>query len=191
MPTQIHHRKKRILEMRVSAMTNDLLIRPGTLDDIPRAEELYRLARAGLKASGIDQWQGVYPDGSDFAADVRAGIAIAAEKDGAVIAVAACCIGHDPTYDKIYDGQWLTHNRTYGIIHRIAVDPMVRANGTASQIIAHLKTLCLQEGIGSMRCDTHRDNRIMQHTLEKNGYQKCGIILVEDGTQRLAYEKCL
>lgn len=41
----------------------------------------------------------------------------------------------------------------------------------------------------SLRADTHADNKIMQHLLEKNGFARCGIIHVEDGTPRVAYQK--
>ena len=40
-----------------------------------------------------------------------------------------------------------------------------------------------------VRADTHADNKIMQHLLEENGFTKCGIIHVEDGTPRIAYQK--
>ena len=46
-------------------------------------------------------------------------------------------------------------------------------------------------GVTSMRCDTHPGNIIMQHTLEKNGYIRCGIIHLTDGADRFAYEKVL
>ena len=29
----------------------------------------------------------------------------------------------------------------------------------------------------------------MQHILEKHGFQRCGIIYVKDGTERIAYQK--
>ena len=41
----------------------------------------------------------------------------------------------------------------------------------------------------SLRADTHADNKIMQHLLEKNGFARRGIIHVEDGTPRVAYQK--
>ena len=37
--------------------------------------------------------------------------------------------------------------------------------------------------------DTHKDNLIMQKFLSKNGFDRCGIIYVEDGTERIAYQK--
>lgn len=172
-------------------MNHKINIRAGSVADSARANQLYTLAKDSLKAAGIDQWQGIYPNGDDFIQDVHDNRAIVMEQDGSTVGIAAVYIGHEPTYDKISDGQWLTNHQTYGIIHRIAVDPCARNAGIASAVMAYLQGLCLQAGICSMRCDTHRDNKAMQHTLEKNGYQKCGIIIVEDGTERLAYEKLL
>ena len=39
------------------------------------------------------------------------------------------------------------------------------------------------------RADTHADNKIMQHLLEKNGFTRCGVIHVADGSPRFAYQK--
>ena len=37
--------------------------------------------------------------------------------------------------------------------------------------------------------DTHRDNTIMQHLITKHGFTYCGIILLANGDERLAYQK--
>ena len=70
----------------------------------------------------------------------------------------------------------------YGTIHRLASAGGRR--GVASEVIAW----CL-EHCESLRADTHADNKIMQHLLEKNGFARRGIIHVEDGTPRVAYQK--
>ena len=41
----------------------------------------------------------------------------------------------------------------------------------------------------SLRADTHVDNKVMQHLLESEGFTRCGIIHVEDGTPRIAYQR--
>ncbi len=43
--------------------------------------------------------------------------------------------------------------------------------------------------MSNFRIDTHNDNKIMQHVIEKNGFIRCGIIYVKDGSPRIAYEK--
>lgn len=30
----------------------------------------------------------------------------------------------------------------------------------------------------------------MQHLFEKNGFERCGVIYVENGTPRFAYQRC-
>lgn len=41
----------------------------------------------------------------------------------------------------------------------------------------------------NLKIDTHEDNKIMQHLLEKYGFLKCGTIWLEDGSPRIAYQK--
>ena len=94
----------------------------------------------------------------------------------------AFILGPDPTYAKIEDGQWLNDTLPYGTIHRLA--SAGKRPGVASDII----NWCL-EHCESLRADTHADNKIMQHILEKNGFTKCGIIHVADGTPRIAYQR--
>ena len=62
--------------------------------------------------------------------------------------------------------------------------PPAGFGGQATDVI----NWCL-EHCESLRADTHADNKIMQHLLEENGFTKCGIIHVEDGTPRIAYQK--
>ncbi len=69
-----------------------------------------------------------------------------------------------------------------GTLHRVAGD------GKAHGIFDAIAKFCEQK-ISHLRIDTHEDNKVMQHLIEKNGFQRCGIIYVEDGSPRIAYEK--
>ena len=54
----------------------------------------------------------------------------------------------------------------------------------------HLDVYKRQElGYSSIKIDTHKENFVMRGLLEKNGFEYCGIILLEDGAERVAYEK--
>ena len=165
------------------------MIRTSELKDTQRVVEIYDMAKAGMKAMGIDQWQDGYPNAESFEADIAEGISIVLENEGEVVGTAAAYIGHEHTYDEIFEGKWLTDNKIYGIIHRIAIDPTKRGAGLASSVMDYVYEMCKKEGITSMRCDTHKDNKIMQHTLEKNGYKYCGVIYLDNGDSRVAYEK--
>ena len=45
------------------------------------------------------------------------------------------------------------------------------------------------ERCGNLRIDTHEKNIPMQRCLAKNGFARCGIIYLEDGDPRIAYQK--
>ena len=49
----------------------------------------------------------------------------------------------------------------------------------------------LESKIFDLRMDTYEDNQPMQHFLEKKGFEKCGIVYADDGTERLAYHKII
>ena len=100
--------------------------------------------------------------------------------DKTVIAYFALLPSPEPTYAHI-DGAWLTDG-PYGVIHRMASYPEV--HGIFSAVIDFAAVR-----YPHIRIDTHRDNRIMQHLIAKHGFTYCGIIWLEDGTERLAYER--
>ncbi len=58
----------------------------------------------------------------------------------------------------------------------------------AHGVMRDLLDYCLKL-TSNIRIDTHRDNHIMQHCLSKAGFTYCGIILLLDGDERLAYQK--
>lgn len=66
-----------------------------------------------------------------------------------------------------------------------------KGQGLAAVMFKYMEELCLQKGVFSIKADTHNDNLAMQKVLKKNGFQYCGIIYLEDGSKRMAYEKIL
>ena len=85
----------------------------------------------------------------------------------------------DPTYAVIEDGSWMSDG-IYGTIHRIASDG---SGGIVRAAVEFGKTKC-----SHLRIDTHKDNLVMQHVVEKLGFSRRGIIYVSDGSPRIAYE---
>lgn len=167
------------------------ILRPAVPGDIPAITALYDAARRGMREQGIDQWQDGYPNEETARADIARGISYVAEEAGALIATAAVYVGHEPTYDVIYDGAWGSEDREYGVIHRIAVSPDARRRGAASAIMDLCARLTESAGLSVLRCDTHRDNAAMRRTLEKNGYVARGVIRLTSGALRVAYERRL
>ena len=173
-------------------------LRHTTSRDTDRIMEIVEGARAFLKSQGLDQWQKGYPDRAIFASDAQTGLGYVLEEDGQIQAVCAVTFTEDPSYAAIYDGRWLTGDTdgdgdtpAYAAIHRMAVDPALRGQGTAGKLFACVSSLAKKEGMESIRIDTHRMNIPMQRLTAKYGFVRCGIIHLADGAERLAYEKTI
>lgn len=163
-------------------------IRKTTLADLPDIARLYDEARAALRAAGVDQWQDGYPDESTARTDMENGTGFVLEDGGEVIATACLSFGHEPTYDVIEQGAWQAQGEPYGFLHRIAVSPKAKGKGAAGLFFDELKRQAGERGVRVLRGDTHRDNKAMQRVMAKSGLSYRGIIHIEDGTERLAYE---
>ena len=99
------------------------------------------------------------------------------------IATFALLAGSEPTYSYIEGGRWLD-DQPYYVIHRVASAEGV--HGVMSDIIAYCLSLT-----STIRIDTHADNYPMQAVLKRLGFNYCGIIYLEDGSQRQAYQLSL
>lgn len=157
-------------------------IRNADLSDLKEIMDIYEYARKFMKQTGNrNQWANKFPPESLIKEDIEKKQLYIIEKSGFICGVFAFIIGNDPTYSIIKNGEWLSYEK-YGTVHRVA------SNGKSKGIFNEIITFC-ESKISHLRIDTHKDNKIMQHLIEKNGFHKCGIIYVADGTSRLAYEK--
>jgi beta-glucosidase/6-phospho-beta-glucosidase/beta-galactosidase len=108
-----------------------------------------------------------------------------------VIATAMFSTRLEPTY-KVIDGKWMSSNSDrYGVIHRMAIAKKNRRSGVSKFIFKTFEMVLKKNKIKSMRIDTHVDNTGMQNLLLKLNYNYCGIIYLENGDLRLAYEKLI
>jgi len=150
--------------------------------DLDAVMEIYASAREFMKSNGNpDQWGDNYPPRELIETDIASGAAYVAEEQDEIVACFFFKIGVDPTYVNIYDGQWLD-DQEYGVIHRIAVK--YHGRNIIGRIFNHFAAVS-----NSLRIDTHRDNKPMQRSLEKNGFKKCGIIYLENGEERIAFQR--
>lgn len=158
-------------------------IRKSTTADLDDILHIYACAREQMKKNGNPtQWGDIHPLPEIITQDIENGNSYVIDEAGKICGVFAFIYGDDPTY-QIIDGKWL-NNKPYGAIHRIA------SNGSVKGILNQCLAFC-EKQIDNIRIDTHEDNKIMQHLLSKNGYTRCGIIsAAEDGTPRIAYQKC-
>lgn len=159
-----------------------MYVRRSNMEDIPAMMELYAQARVFMRENGnLNQWDDSYPSRELLEKDIAFGNSYIVEDDEKNLAATFAFIkGEDPTYYGIENGAWLNHE-PYGTIHRLAGNTSY--HGIASGCISWCKSQ-----IGNLRADTHEDNKIMQHLLEKNGFVRCGIIHLANGAPRIAYQ---
>ena len=163
--------------------TENAHIRKATFDDIPALMRLFECAKGIMRASGnLHQWGVGYPSEEVVRGDVERGVCYVAMDDanGEIEATMAFIPGSDSTYSYIEGGAWLNDNPYY-VIHRIAV-------ARPGKGYARLLFDWAFERAGTVRIDTHRDNVIMHHILQKYGFQRCGVIYLANGDARDAYQ---
>lgn len=158
----------------------DMIIRRTAPGDLDAVMEIYGSARHRMRLAGNhSQWIGGYPSRQRIMADIDANVSYVVEAGGVIAGVFAFIQGEEPTYRNI-DGRW-PDDRPYGTIHRIASAGIVR--GIADACLE----FCLSAGV-NIRIDTHADNYPMLSWIRKRGFEHCGIIRVEDGSPRIAFQ---
>ena len=155
-------------------------IRKATPWDLPRIREIYEMARQFMRKNGNhSQWgKGDEPEALIEEDICQGNLYVLEEAD--IHAVFAFFIGEDPTYLEIEEGNWKSEE-PYAAVHRVASD------GTVQGVLGHVMDYCCAQ-VPHIRIDTHTDNKVMQHVLEKYGFVSCGIVHVPDGSPRIAYE---
>lgn len=155
-------------------------IRKATPWDLPRIREIYEVARQFMRKNGNhSQWgKGDEPEALIEEDICQGNLYVLEEAD--IHAVFAFIIGEDPTYLEIEEGNWKSEE-PYAAVHRVASDGIVQG------VLGHVMDYCSAQ-VPHLRIDTHTDNNVMQHVLEKYGFVSCGIVHVPDGSPRIAYE---
>ncbi len=159
-----------------------LSVRRAVPQDLDRIMEILDLAKVFMRTNGnAAQWNGAYPERDLMQGEINGGHCFVVCHAAAVVGTFCLIFGDDPTYAVIKDGQW-KNDAPYATVHRLASDGSTRGVGHA----------CIEFGynlLENLRADTHAANIPMQRLLRREGFERCGIITVRDGSPRIAYQK--
>ena len=162
-----------------------MTIRAARTADLKDIMAVLEAAKGIMRASGnAGQWAGAYPSEEVILHDIGRGYGQVIVADGRIAGYFAFIPSPEPTYNTIYEGNWLDDTLPYHVVHRIGSYPDVHG------IFRSVMDWCFDRD-GNIRIDTHRDNRIMQHNILKYGFRYCGIIYLASGDERLAYQRVL
>lgn len=158
----------------------DYTLRNAGREDLPRILEIYQSAREFMAETGNpNQWGKHHPPAEILEKDIEQQLLHVVEDCNGIHGVFYFLIGADPTYRMIEGGSW-RQDTAYGTIHRIAGDG---SGGILKAAVEYAKSQ-----ISHIRIDTHRDNAVMQKALARQGFSKRGIIYLENGDPRIAYD---
>ena len=144
---------------------------------------IYAYAREMMvKNNNPLQWKNTEPPKDKIIRRIKNHFHYIIENNGHICGAFSLIPGKDPTYAHI-DGQWL-NDYPYVTIHSIASD------GTTKGILKAAIDYGF-ERINTIRIDTHKDNKVMIHLLEKMGFVHCGVIYLENSEPRQAYMKTI
>ena len=161
------------------------VVREAEVSDMEAILGVMDAARGIMRKSGnIHQWGDSYPGTDAILKDMDRHGGFVIEDDGIVVGYFAFLPSPEPTYFEIEGGAWLEDESTYHVIHRIASIP--EAHGIFDDMLEWCAT---RER--NIRIDTHKDNKIMQHLIDKHGFSYCGIIHLASGDERLAYQRIM
>lgn len=156
------------------------MVRRAVMADLPTIKNIYCAARDFMRTSGNpNQWGETYPENEIICEDIVHNRLYVIERDDKTVGVFMFEIGADSAYSEI-DGAWLD-NSVYGVIHRVA--GLAEEHGIFKELFDFVG-----EKIDHLRIDTHHDNKVMQGVLKKHGFIPCGVIYLENGEARIAFE---
>ncbi len=162
-------------------------IRHAVIEELDKIMEIYAVARAFMADTGNPkQWGATnWPPRTLIEQDIQQKQCYVCCEGDEILAVFYYNYGPniDPGYQYIVDGAW-KDNSPYGVVHRIASSGKVKGVGK------FCINWAIEQSKGHLRIDTHGDNKVMQNTLAKLGFEHCGTIyVVEDNDPRMAFEK--
>jgi GNAT superfamily N-acetyltransferase len=146
-------------------------IEQAQIHDAPAIMELITLCMQGMRASGIDQWDDIYPNLAVVEEDALAQSLFVILEDG--LPVATICLNevqpeeYRPLAWQIVTGKSL-------VIHRLCVHPSWRGHGFARQLMQFAETLAAEHGFASIRLDSYTGNPRAQALYEGRGYHRVG-----------------
>ncbi|WP_244317565.1 GNAT family N-acetyltransferase [Mucilaginibacter rubeus] len=170
-------------------MTDKMIIRLATLNDIPQILAFVADAIPGMKAAGNFQWDDDYPNKQVFTRDINLNLLWVAEVTGAIAGVAAITTDQDAEYAQA----GLDIDEAAIVTHRLAVNINYRSRGVATALLKQAEHEAIQRGINILRIDTNIANHATQKLFPKMGYVLAGEISLDirPGLRFLCYEKRL
>lgn len=154
------------------------MIRKAKLTELDAIMPMIEDGKKHIQTYNIPQWINGYPSKDTISQDIKNDRGYVFVLDDEIVGYFVI-ISHDPCYDRI-EGKWLDDS-CYIAVHRTCTKYFNR--GLGSMMLQEIK-----KEYSHIRIDTHEGNISMNKCLLKNEFKYCGVIYLEDGSPRNAYE---
>ena len=154
-----------------------------TPENLPQIMQLVANARQIMRQNGNHtQWTNGYPSEEIILNDIHSEHGFVCVENNEIVGYFCFCKGDnpEPTYKVIENGKWL-NNEPYGVVHRLA------SGGTTRGIAQACFDFCFTQ-TNNIKVDTNHNNIPMQNFFKKYGFSYCGVIYINDGSPRDAFQ---
>ena len=149
----------------------NITYRKPALDEVFEIYQHYVRVIACMQESGIDQWDDLYPNSADVAADITNGDLWVGEEDGKIL----CTFAVNNTCEEEYDAcPWQYPNEPFIVVHRLAVNPKYQRQGVAKNAMEFVENTAKEKGIRTIRLDTFCGNAAGAALYENSGFKVIG-----------------
>lgn len=164
------------------------VFRKATLDDLDSVYKIIKDAKQQLKDTGSTQWQSGEPSLQTIKDDILNSTCYVID-DGTILATLNISFDEDLPYRVVYDGDW-SNDDAYTTLHRVAISQSSQGKGVMKFILDNVVSLSKLNGIHQIRIDTHNKNNRMIKSLINFGFNRVGVIRVNDpiDPEREAFE---
>jgi ribosomal protein S18 acetylase RimI-like enzyme len=145
----------------------------GTPGDVAAVTEVATLCVAQMRASGIDQWDEIYPGHDVFAADAESGHLYVLRSGGIVAGSIVLNEIQAPEYTTVA-WRWPDHRPL--VIHRLCVRPDYQRQGAGHRLMDFAESFAASRAYPSIRLDTYTGNPRAVTMYERRGYLAAGFV---------------
>ena len=145
--------------------------RKPTEDEVFKIYQHYVRVIAKMQEQGIDQWDELYPNVADIAADIADGSLWVGESEGELVITFAVNTSCEEEYDVC---PWKYPEDPYVVVHRLAVNPKFQRCGVARNAMEFVESEAIKNGAKTIRLDTFCGNPFGAALYDSLGFKVIG-----------------
>ena len=162
------------------------LVRIACADDLDAVMQVRNRCIDAMRATGIDQWDDIYPTRQTFEADVdERAMHVSLSAEGRITGLIVLNEFQNVEYAEV---AWQFQSPRVLVVHRLMIDPASQGAGLARTLMAFAETFARARKYETIRLDAFTQNLRALRLYEGLGYRDAGGIRLRKGLFR-CFEK--